>query len=96
MEHDGRCFLYSKSIERAHTPSAMWEKRRLPANYTQALQFIDRELAYWPNFLIHKCKQRLTKIHQYLIRMRRIRLHSTSERRQTRHSLRALHCQPAY
>ena len=84
MEHDGRCFLYSKSIERAHLPSAMWEKRRLPANYTQALQLIDRELAYWPNFLIHKCKQRLTKIHQYLIRMRRIRLHSTSERR-TRH-----------
>jgi len=52
----------------------MWERIKLPANYIQALEKIDSELEFWPKFLLHKCKQRLTKIHQYLMRMRRLKL----------------------
>ena len=73
-EHDGRIFLYVKTIERAHSPKNLWEKIKLPKNYTKALEIVSQQLEFFPKFLVHKNKQRLTKIHQYLIRMRRLQL----------------------
>ncbi|KAI1342078.1 Mak16 protein [Xylariaceae sp. FL0016] len=65
-------YLYIKTIERAHMPSKLWQRIKLSANYAEALRQIDDQLIYWPSHMIHRCKQRITRLTQVAIRMRRL------------------------
>ena len=98
-EIDGRCYLMVKTIERAHLPSRLWQKIRLPRNYAAALSKVTEELEHFPKYLQHRNKQRLTRIHQYLMRMRKLALRSRPtlttikkkvERREDRKEVKAL------
>jgi len=74
IEKEGVCYLYMKTVERAHTPKNMWERIKLSRNFGEALQQIDANLQFWPNHMINRVKQRLTRIRQTLIRMRKLSL----------------------
>lgn len=80
-EDKGRVHLFMKTVERAHSPKNLWEKVLLSRNYSKAIAQLDEHLAYFPKVLMHRNKQRLTKIHQYLIRMRKIKLQEISGRK---------------
>lgn len=80
-EENGRVHLFMKTVERAHSPKNLWEKVLLSRNYSKAIAQLEEHLAYFPKVLMHRNKQRLTKIHQYLIRMRKIKLKEISGRK---------------
>jgi len=61
-----------KTIERAHQPNKWWERVKLAPNYASALDQVDKHLQFWPKFLVHKCKQRLTRLTQVAIRTKRL------------------------
>ena len=68
-----------KTAERAHTPKELWESVKLDPSYNKALEQIDNELQYWPNFLKHKCKQRFTRLRQILVKRKKMKLEGRAE-----------------
>jgi protein MAK16 len=76
----------------------MWEKIPLHPTFLKALEQVNKYFEFWPHFIRKKIKQRMTKIRQYLIRMRRMRnkvqpeliaLNKTKERIETKREKKA-------
>ncbi|KAK6013632.1 zinc finger, C2H2 type, partial [Ostertagia ostertagi] len=79
-EENGVCYLYCKVIERSHYPRRLWEKTKLSKDMNKALEQISDALLHWSEYVRHKCKARLIRIHQYLIRMRKMALKGTQKK----------------
>ncbi|KAK5983500.1 C2H2-type domain-containing protein [Trichostrongylus colubriformis] len=79
-EENGVCYLYCKVIERSHYPRRLWEKTKLSKDMNKALEQISDALLHWSEYVRHKCKARLMRIHQYLIRMRRMAIKGTQKK----------------
>jgi len=98
-EEEGKLYLFVKTIERSHTPANQWEKIPLPDDMAGAVKVIDENIAFWSPRFINKVKERLVRLHQYLIRYRKwyyrakprlVTVHKKFERREQRRELKAL------
>ncbi|AFN83887.1 glutathione-S-transferase-like protein [Encephalitozoon romaleae SJ-2008] len=88
--------LFVKEPERVHIPRDAYEEIKLSSNYEEALKQIEENLEFWDEKIIHKCKQKLSKLTQYLRRLEYFKEHGRTEymvrkkRMNRREKLRAL------
>ncbi|WUR04124.1 protein MAK16 [Vairimorpha necatrix] len=76
---DEELYLFLKEPERINTPNEQYEKIKLSKNYEEALKQIDEELEHWDKQIIHKCKQKHTKLTEYLERLEYFKEHGRTE-----------------
>lgn len=61
---DGKMVLCIKTPERQHLPSKWWQQVELSEDYDTAMKQIEENLQYWPERLLDRIKQRLTRLFQ--------------------------------
>lgn len=76
---DEELYLFIKEPERCHTPKNMYEKIKLSKDYDTALKEIEENLQFWDPEVIHKCKQRMTKLTEYHERIEYLRENGQKE-----------------
>lgn len=76
---DEEMYLFIKEPERCHSPKNMYEQIKLSSNYQEALREIEQHLEFWDAEVIHKCKQRMTKLTEYHERIQHLREHGNTE-----------------
>jgi len=79
IEDEGIAYLHLKTVERAHTPKNLWEKIKLPKNFADALELVDKHMEHWLEHKVNRCKQRLVKIRQMLLRSRRLAMQTKAK-----------------
>lgn len=72
-------YLFIKEPERAHSPKLAYEKIELSKDYNEALKQIEENLEFWDEKVIHKCKQRMTKLTEYHERIEYLRENGQQE-----------------
>lgn len=72
-------YLFIKEPERADTPKNMYEQIELSKDYQTALTEIEQNLEFWDAEVIHKCKQRMTKLVEYHERIQYLRENGQKE-----------------
>lgn len=68
-----KMYLYIKEPERIHTPKDKYEQILLSDDYETALKEIETYLEFWDEQIIHKCKQKMTKLYEYLERFEKLK-----------------------
>jgi len=64
--------MFIKTVERAHSPKNMWEKIKLKKNLQEAFEQIHKNMEFWPEHMINRCKARLIKLQQMIMRQRKL------------------------
>lgn len=66
----GKLILKTKTAERAHMPSRLWQKTVLPENPEEAFKIIESEMQWWDEWNIDKVKFRYGRLLETLNNMR--------------------------
>nr|AET50743.1 hypothetical protein [Eimeria tenella] len=75
LEQQGKLYLCLKTVERAHLPSRLWEKLKLPQSLREAKRFVQLRMHNeYPKHQVQRCIRRLIRLKQMLHRMRRLEL----------------------
>lgn len=74
-----KLYLFIKEPERCSTPKEMYEQIELSDDYQKALNEIEEHLEFWDSQVIHKCKQRMTKLVEYHERIQYLRENGQKE-----------------